>query len=67
MSDHPILPYAPSEPATAAPVQAPTTGAVPAPLGVDDPNFHCPNCLFIEVKSDPSQSFWACQSLCIRE
>lgn len=67
MSDHPILPCAPPVPEPDGPPDLPTSGAVTTPLGVDAPNYHCPNCIYIEVAADPSLNFWACQNLCIRE
>jgi hypothetical protein len=66
VSDHPILPYAETPPPPPPP-PLPTTGAVPAPLGSDDPNYHCPNCLFIPMPSEASGGFWACQNLCERD
>jgi hypothetical protein len=67
MSEHPNLPSAARLPIPEGPTELPPGGAVPSPLGVDDPNYHCVNCLYIEVAADPSQSFWACQNLCERE
>ena len=67
MSEHPILPYAPPPPPSNEPPPQPTSGAVPAPVGSDDPNFHCPNCLFLPVAGMAEGGFWACQNLCIRE
>lgn len=40
--------------------------APPAPVPVEDEDFHCPNCAFL---GDPTSGvgFWACQNLCIRD
>lgn len=47
--------------------EPPTQTAKPArlPRPADDPDFHCPNCRWLETRS--GQGFWACQNRCVRD
>lgn len=35
------------------------------PRPADDPDFHCPNCRWLETAS--GRGFWACQNRCVRD